>query len=279
MWTGRILRHGCTDGKRCKICRSEGCSHDELHERLACYHTTGVKGLYIRRHQVDYMDLCLNPEEKCFFKMDNKGVVTRGCIDGGTKETGVELCGDHLCNRQMAAIYCFTCQTTDPNCVFSQHEGPFELCPPPNIGCYTRIYKDNSVERGCAKERNQNVTAGDSFIFCNEGGLCNGKTTKYHSCNHLQLNLNFGPNIPVPQEYWQKTQEQGWLFESCPDTEGLPPCYLKNEYKMLIYGCTRDLTDYELVTYERGSMIPELNLCGGHYCNALPELKDPKWRD
>lgn len=176
----------------------------------------------------------------------------------------------------MGGIYCFSCQPTDPNCVFSQHEGPFEMCSPPHLGCYTRTFKDNSVQRGCAKVLADNTTLGSSYVFCNHSSLCNGESTKSHSCHLLQLNVAFRPPTPIPAEYWSRPTQQGWMFESCPDVEGLPACYVQVNGKHLIYGCTRDLTDYRLVTYQRGSLIYTLNLCDGHYCNLLPDVKDPR---
>lgn len=224
------------------------------------------------------MEVCATSEEVCGFKIESDGQVVRGCMSPTV--TDAKLCATDKCNRQIAGIYCFTCQTTDPNCVFSQHEGPFELCLLPNNGCYTRISEDNTAERGCANSGDvPTMATGEQYIFCNHSGLCNGATTKYHSCNFLQLNLGFGPSVEVPKEYWRKSKQQGWLFESCPDVEGLPACYLLSDFKLLTYGCTRDLTDYQLVSYQRGLIIGSYIFCDGHYCNALPELKDPSFAD
>lgn len=242
---------------------------------LTCYNSTGPEGYYIRYNQMDHMDVCEKKEQVCGFKLGENGEVIRGCMS--PDEKNAQLCSTDKCNRQLAGIYCFTCQTTDPNCVFSQHEGPFEMCLHPHKGCYTRIYKDNSVERGCALREDEKVTPGDQYIFCNYSGLCNGVTTKYHSCNFLQLNLNFTPKASIPDEYWQKPKQQGWLFESCADVEGFPACYLYSGKKYLEYGCTKDLTDYTLVNYQRGSNLFQIALCDGHYCNHLPELKDPTY--
>lgn len=273
---GRTLIDSCTDAKRCKICHYDKCNG---YDRLACYSTNGTDSLYIRRGQVDKMDTCAR-EEVCSFRVF-EGNVTRGCrsMGIGPPRPGETICNATLCNRQIASIYCFTCQVTDPNCVFSQHDGPFELCLLGTIGCFTRIFKDNSVSRGCAQTRNDpNNSTAYEFVFCAHSNLCNGQTTKFHSCNFLQLNLAFLPNIEVPQEYWEKPQQQGWAFESCPDSEGLPACYMKSDFRELTYGCTNDLADYDLVSYQRGSLFPKFTFCDGHYCNTLPDIKDPKKR-
>lgn len=275
---GRNSKQPCLDGKRCRVCHSDLCTFlIEQKQRLTCYHTEGIDGVYVRRHQMDYMDICGSDGDFCSFQLKADGSVKRGCAANTTAQVdGLQLCSTDLCNRQLGGIYCFKCQPTDPNCVFSQHEGPFALCrPPEHRGCYTRVFADSSVERGCGAVTWDNTTLGSVYHFCDGASLCNGETTKSHSCHFLQLNVAFRPLTPVPHEHWQRPTHTGWMFESCPDSEGLPACYMKTGYKVLTYGCTRDLTDYDLVTYQRGSLFFALNFCDGHYCNLLPESKDP----
>lgn len=279
---GRNSHHRCTDGKRCRICHSDLCTDlIAAKKRSVCYHTTGVHGVYIRHNQVDFMDMCVEVAHICSFQLHSDGSVTRGCAHKDTPQVdGLQLCDKDLCNRQMGGIYCYTCMPTDPNCVFSQHEGPFELCrPPKHLGCFTLIYSDSSVERGCASKTSDNTTIGGTYIFCNEASLCNEETTKHHACHYLQLNVAFEPTSFVPAEFWQKPTQLGWAFEGCRDMQGLPPCYMKHDTRVRTYGCTRDLIAYDLVTYMRGTNIHNLNFCDGHYCNVLPDAMDPRSRD
>lgn len=276
---GRLSNHQCLDGKHCLLCRGEDCQYNIIVEkRLVCYHTTGPEGYYIRKWQVDHQDMCANPGDLCSFQAFRNGTVLRGCANSKTTDRTIQLCSTNLCNRQIAGIYCFTCQPTDPNCVFSQHDGPIELCPPIHLGCFTRILKDSSVQRGCARTAFDNSTLESTYIFCNSSNLCNGKTTKSHSCNLLQLNVAFRPHTPVPDEYWLKPTDDGWMFEACEDVDGLPACYMKYDQKLLEYGCTKDLSYYGLVKYTRGAIVADLNFCDGHYCNALPDAKSPRQR-
>lgn len=279
---GRNSNHRCSDGKRCRICHSEHCTTSiQNKERRVCYHTTGINGVYIRHNQVDFMDICGTKGDLCSFQLHSDGSVTRGCAPSNTPQVdGLKLCNTDLCNKQMGGIYCYTCMPTDPNCVFSQHEGPFKLCrPPEHLGCFTRIFADSSVERGCASKTSDDTIIGATYTFCNGASLCNEETTKYHSCNYLQLNVAFAPTSNVPDKYWQKPTQMGWAFEGCTDVEGLPPCFMRRDTKVLTYGCTRDVVEYDLVTYMRGSNLRNLNFCDGHYCNVLPDAMDPRLRD
>lgn len=276
---GRQSTTPCLDGLRCLICRSKDCQTlIKQEKRLVCYHTQGPEGFYVRLGQVDYMDMCPDEGDMCSMEINKDGIITRGCASGVRVAERQLLCYSHLCNRQLAGIYCYTCQRTDPNCVFSQHEGPFEMCLPPHLGCFTRTFEDNSVERGCAMERTDTQTLSSTYHFCDHAGLCNAESTKRHSCNFLQLNVAFRPPTHVPDEFWQWPTEMGWMFESCRDVASLPACYLKVSNKHRVYGCTSDLADYELTSYQTGSLFLDLNFCDGHYCNLLPDIKDPRRR-
>lgn len=261
------------------MCHSEGCQNLVRNKgRLICYHTTGPEGFYVRRNQMDFSDVCRNEGDVCSFQMLPSGSVVRGCAPKNAGGEGLILCSSHRCNWQIGGIYCFTCQATDPNCVFSQHEGPLEMCAPPSMGCFTRIFDDSSVQRGCAKVRD-NTTLGSRYVFCDDASLCNKATTKSHSCHILQLNVAFRPPRPVPPAYWKTPTQTGWMFESCPDVNGFPACYMRVTHKTIVYGCTADLANYELVGYQRASQVPAINLCDGHYCNSLPDIKDPRRRN
>lgn len=236
-----------------------------------CYHTTGPEGWYVRKNQIDYVELCRNAGDMCYTQWNADLTVTRGCGTAKARSVSRIVCKGNLCNTKPATRYCFTCLRSDPNCVFSQLNGPFELCPLATTSCYTRIFRDNSVERGCSVV---NMTIEDSeCITCDDRNLCNGETTKHHSCHMLQLNVDFKPLTWVPDAYWKWPTEQGWMFESCPDVEGLPACYAMVSFRRLRYGCTSDLAMYGLLAYKTGSIIEDMNFCDGHYCNFLPYVK------
>lgn len=280
---GRLSNHPCFS-RRCLICHSYKCGHvvkDQNH--LVCYHTSGPEGVYIRRGQLDFADMCTERNELCSFQVLPDNTVKRGCALPAAEADGVILCDTHLCNTFIAGLYCYTCQATDPNCVFSQHEGPFEMCPPPALGCFTRIFVDNSVQRGCAYTKSDDSSLSSVFEFCDTSSLCNGKSMRSHSCHFLQVGMSFQPPVNIPQKYLRDSTQTGWLFESCVDEMGLPACYLKVDIKNLTYGCTADLSTYELVSYKRGMLLPSMIFCDGHYCNEQPERKDWKkkiiWTD
>lgn len=269
---GRLSNNRCTDPKRCRTCDSDHCNEAAAGQDAAnyCFKVAGERALYIRREQTGFMALC--EAGGCSTSIDSSGLVSRGCA--ADKNADSIVCKGFLCNRQIAGITCFTCQPTDPNCVFSQHEGPFETCPPQYKGCYTKILGDSSVERGCALERTPNTTINDGsvYIFCDESNVCNRHSTIKHSCHCYQLNVDLKPNRTMKRGLWRIQTRQGWLFETCPDIDGLPACYVHTSYMRINFGCVKDLNNYQLVNYHRGDLIDSLNLCDGHYCNYLPDV-------
>lgn len=265
---GRFQQDNCLDNRRCLICRSDLCNSQENMKRLFCYHTKGPEGFYIRKQQVDFMDMCEANQEYCITTIED-GTVTRGCGTGN--EPNSKKCKGNLCNRHVGGIYCYSCKTGDPNCEFSQREGPFEFCTPPNIGCYTRILGDSSVERGCAVSPFDNTTIDQTYIFCNEINLCNRKSTKFHSCHNYEMNLSYRPTFSVDTHLLHIKTQQGWLFETCVDEDGLPACYTMTTKDLITFGCTNEISLLKFMIYRRGIIIGNnIVLCDGHYCNYMP---------
>lgn len=179
---GNSFLYPCNDFRRCLRCSSDFCNTKGNMTRRYCYKTTGDEGLYIRKNQLDFMEMCPKKETHCYTAISADGKVRRDCGKGDGQKNAV-VCQTHLCNRQPAAIYCFVCPTADPNCVFSQStEARVIHCRRPEfVGCYSRISGDGSVERGCAKTRTED-RLDSTYLFCDNRMLCNGKSTKWHSC-------------------------------------------------------------------------------------------------
>lgn len=279
---GRLHLHGCTDFRRCLLCRSHLCNTPGNMTRLYCYHTSGSDGYYVRREQVDFMDMCGEGVSHCVTIID-KDQVWRGCANGSEPATALK-CQGNLCNSQRAATYCYKCTISDPNCVFSQGDGrQFEFCGFTQLGCYTRIYGDGSVTRGCASKRHHEILD-TVYIYCDEVMLCNGKTTKMHSCHMYTALIYNRPQLPafVPRQWLTR---EGWAYETCPDEWGLPACYTRTFlFRKQAYhqsGCTSEISIAAFLHYRRGfgdTQSDGTTMCDGHYCNQLP-IDGPSWID
>lgn len=279
---GRLHLNYCSDPRRCLICKSNFCNTKENMARLYCYHTNHKEGLYIRRGQLDYMDMCAKGVKNCVTVYNNNRV-WRGCQNSSTPSTA-SLCNKNLCNNQPFATYCYKCSISDPNCVFSQGSGrQFEYCAPPGIGCFIRIYGDGSASRGCAVKEDDPILDTE-YIFCRTPMLCNDKTTKMHSCI-LYTGLVYSmPEIPSFVERPWRTQE-GIAFETCPDELGLPACYtrsyIRDRQAYHQSGCTNEISVSSHIHFRRGFGNTQSDgtiMCDGHYCNRLP-LDGSSWID
>lgn len=276
---GRQQFHYCTDFRRCRICRSHLCNTEANLKRLFCYHTNGPEGYYIRREQLEFMDMCAEGVTSCATVIEGDQV-WRGCANS-SQPSSTSYCTGHMCNNKSWGTYCYKCSISDPNCVFSQGNGrQFEFCPAPLLGCYTRTYGDGSVERGCAAKREDPVLD-TTYLFCDEQMLCNGLSTKRHSC-HLFQGLTYKmPQLPAfVRRPW--VTEQGVAFETCRDELGLPACFtwvfISDMKAYSFCGCTNEITLASFLNYRRGygSLAQWIVLCDGHYCNRLP-LDGPSW--
>lgn len=249
--------------------------------RLYCYHTTGPEGYYIRHEQLDYMDMCAKGQTQCVTIID-KEHVWRGCANGTEPATAIK-CTGNLCNTVRAATYCFNCTISDPNCVFSQGDGrQFAFCGPQFLGCYTRIYGDGSVTRGCALKKEDPILD-TVYNFCDDVKLCNDKTTKMHSCHLYNALIYDMPQLPSFVKRQWVTRE-GIAFETCPDEFGLPACYTRTYMiRRQAYhqsGCTNEISVAAFIHFRRGfgDTQSDTIMCDGHYCNQLP-IDGASWID
>lgn len=286
---GRSKHNYCNDFQRCRLCRSDLCNTRDNYTSLFCYHTPpgDYHSMHIRKDQLDFMDMCEGKHKYCITIIDEaKKTVMRGCGDG--TEKGALRCQGHLCNNQSMLTYCFTCNLGDPNCVFSQgKDSHWSECEFSNVGCFTRIYGDGSVERGCTKNKTDTVLD-TTYWYCDNKILCNGLSTKRHSCNMFNGGLYDKPQTPdFLKDPW--ATRNGFFFASCPDNLNLPACYTRTYMEVvnknvskyrLQSGCTKDITELQFLEYDRSTTRSMLEfgttLCDGHYCNKLP-LHGPMW--
>ncbi|XP_059615679.1 uncharacterized protein LOC132261125 [Phlebotomus argentipes] len=154
---------------------------------------------------------CSKGVSKCFTKLDDYGLTSRGCLndltiadqmlcDSEYSENCV-VCNENGCNRDIlpdTRLKCHECiSTRDPSCAYGKSPRTATYCAthdPDNV-CLTLIKSENHIQRLCSRIPAAHCTS--NVISCSKC-ITNGCNSEAVSVTHLKQ-LEQCPSIPPPQ--------------------------------------------------------------------------------